>query len=116
MAIASVVRIVNQFSSPIDEENMYSVVEASSVNSPAQVEIKALTTGANTITVPTAAIACTILMPVSNTNVTITLKKVTGDTGILLHSTNPTSIGLYSSVTNFVLTASAPIMTRLIWS
>jgi hypothetical protein len=80
-----------------------------------QIQLVNLTTGANTITVPTNAVAVTIIPPALNA-VTITLKGVTGDTGIALNLTDPTSIGL-SSVSTFCLTAGNSITgVRLIYS
>lgn len=84
--------------------------------SPAQIETVTLAAGANTITPPTSATACTIVPPSGNTS-TITLKGVTGDTGVVLHKTDPTSIGINSASDTFVLTAAAEITgVRLIWS
>lgn len=103
-------------------EDIIAQVTATAVentNSPGQIDIVTLTTGANTITPPTGGAttrAVTIIPPVSNTN-TITLKGVTGDTGVVLHLTDPTSIGLNSSTNTFVLTAAAEIVgVRLVWS
>lgn len=80
-----------------------------------------LASGANTITVPTGGgtqpTAVTIWPPNGNTT-SITLKGVTGDTGIALHLTDPTTIALASSQTSFVLTAGTAGITglRLYWS
>lgn len=93
---------------------------ASNTSSPGQVQIVDLSSGANTITVPTGGAtvptACTIIPPSGNTT-SITLKGVTGDTGVRLHNTDPTSIAVYSSVTSFCLTAGAALTgVRLVWS
>jgi hypothetical protein len=80
---------------------------AANVTSPAAVEIKSLASGANTITVPTGGTvpkAVTIIPPTGNQD-TLTLKGVTGDTGIALHLTDPFTISLATSVTTFVITA-----------
>ena len=92
---------------------------ATNTVSPGQMEIKTLASGANTITVPTGGstpTAVTIVPPIGNT-VTLTLKGVTGDTGIAMHLTDPTTIALASSVTTFVLTTNA-ILTgiRFYWT
>ena len=79
-----------------------------------QNQVVALATGANTITVPTGAIAVTILFPAGNT-VQVTLKGVTGDTGVALNLTDPSSIGL-QGVTTFCLTAASAVTVRLIYS
>ncbi len=86
----------------------------------AKSELVALSSGANTITVPTSGsnlpTAVTIIPPAANAT-SITLKGVTGDTGVRIHNTDPTSIALDSSVTSFVLTAGAGINNvRLVWS
>ena len=87
--------------------------------SPGSVEIKTLASGANTITLPTGGstvVACTIVPPVGNTT-SITLKGVSGDTGIRVHNTDPTTVSFDSSVTTFVLTTGAAITgARLYWS
>lgn|SRR6187431_582165 len=86
---------------------------------PNSIEIKTLALGANTITVPTGGTtvtACTIVPPAGNTE-EITLKGVTGDTGFLLHETDPSSISLSSDTESFVLTTSDVITgVRLYWS
>lgn len=88
-------------------------------SSPAVVELKTLSSGANTITVPTAGMvptAVTIVPPTDN-ETSITLKGVTGDTGVRLHDTDPTTIALNSAVASFCLTAGASITgVRLYWS
>jgi len=95
------------------------ITAASNAASAGSVEIKTLASGANTITIPTGGTvptAVTIVPPTGNTN-SITLKGVSGDTGITIHLTDPTTIALASSVTSFVLTAGAEIEgTRLFWS
>jgi len=93
---------------------------AANAASPASVEVKALASGANTITVPSSTgvtvTSVTIVPPTGNTT-SITLKGVTGDTGIALHLTDPTTIAIASSVTSFVLTTGAAIQAvRLFWS
>ncbi len=60
--------------------------------SPGSVDIVDLSSGANTITVPTGGgsipTACTIIPPTGNT-ISITLKGVTGDTGIRVQIQSP---------------------------
>lgn len=95
------------------------VTAATNAASPGSVEVKTLTTGANTITKPTGGAtvtAVTILPPTGNTN-SITVKGVTGDTGVRIHNTDPTTLALDSSVSTFVLTVGADITgVRLYWS
>jgi len=95
------------------------VTAASNTVSPGSIEIINLVSGANTITVPTGGstpTAVTIHPPTANA-ASITLKGVTGDTGVQLHDTDPSTISLDSTVTTFVLTASAAVTgVRLYWS
>jgi hypothetical protein len=102
-----------------DVSGTESASAASNTSSPGQIEIKTLASGANTITVPTAGTvpaAVTIVPPSANTT-SLTLKGVTGDTGVRIHNTDPTVIALDSSVTTFCLTAGASITgVRFIWS
>ena len=79
-----------------------------------QNQLVELAMGNNTITVPDDAVAVTILFPVDNAT-QVTLKGVNGDTGIALHLTDPTSIGL-QEVTSFVLSAAVAVTVRLIYS
>lgn len=92
---------------------------ATNAASPGSVEIRTLASGLNTITLPTGGStvkACTIVPPAANVT-SITLKGVTGDTGILLHLTDPTTIAFDSTVTTFVLTTGGIITgLRLYWA
>lgn len=101
----------------IDSDQTFAAAENTSA--PGQADIVTLASGANTITVPTGGstpTGVTIIPPVGNTQ-SITLKGVTGDTGVRLHDTDPTSLGLDSSVTSFCLTAGAQIIgVRLVWT
>ena len=73
-----------------------------------------LSSGANTITIPTGAKAVTIIPPSGNT-VALTLKGIAGDTGVSLHLTDPSSVALTS--TTFVLNAASALTgLRLIYS
>lgn len=95
------------------------VSAASNAASPGSITLHTLASGANTITVPTGGStpsAATILPPTGNVQ-TIILKGVTGDTGVGLHLTDPTTIALATSVTTFCLTAGGTITGLLIyWS
>lgn len=92
---------------------------ASNASSPGSVELKTLDSGANTITLPTGGstvTGCTIVPPSGNST-SITLKGVTGDTGIRLHNTDPSTLTFHSSVTSFVLTAGGSITgVRFFWT
>lgn len=74
-----------------------------------------LSSGANTITVPSGAVAVTIIPPAANA-VAMTLKGVAGDTGIALSLLAPSSISLLS-VSSFVINAASAITgVRFIYS
>jgi hypothetical protein len=93
-----------------------SFVAADNASSPAQQELKTLASGSNTITVPSGATCCTIVPPAANTN-SITVKGVSGDTGVRIHNTDPTALALHSSVSTFVLTTTTTTSgVRLFWS
>lgn len=88
-------------------------------SSPAAVEIKTLASGANTIDVPTSGFVPTAvtIVPPGDNETALTLKGVTGDTGVRIHDTDPTTIALDDSVTSFCLTAGAIVTgVRLYWS
>lgn len=65
--------------------------------------------GANTITPPVGATAVCIIPPSGNVT-SITLKGVTGDTGVPLSLTNPTWLSLVASPGTFVLTTGGIIV------
>lgn len=117
MPVSSNRRISITFEDDVEFANSFDAAENAA--SPGEVEIVTLALGNNTITPPsggTTPVAVTIIPPDGNTE-TITLKGVAGDTGVVLHSTDPTSIGLNSPTDTFVLVASAEIEgVRLIWS
>ncbi len=67
-----------------------------------------LTSGANTITVPSGAVAC-VITPPSGNGVALTLKGVTGDTGVHISQTTPSLIVFDGSnlPSTFVITAAS---------
>ena len=87
--------------------------------SPAESQILNLVSGDNTITVPSGGTipnGCTIIPPPDNPTA-IVLKGVNGDTGVSLSPMDPTSLGIPSSLTSFVLNAAAGITgVRIIWT
>lgn len=105
-------RVINEFSGNYDFLAVSEAAENS--NFPGSIESYSLVSGANTITPPTGVTGVTFLMPSGNT-VVITLKGVSGDTGIPLNLTDPTSLGLNSTNT-FVLNAASAVTIQLIWS
>lgn len=92
---------------------------ASNAVSPGSIEIKTLSSGFNTITLPTGGAtvtSCTIVPPAANATA-ITLKSITGDTGIRIHNTDPTTITFHSTETAFGLTTGAIITgVRFYWA
>ena len=114
MAVTSACSVVISFSGDVTAQT--SPFAAANTSSPGEIESVDLANGANTITPPTGATACTIVPPSGNTT-SITLKGVTGDTGHRIHNTDPTSIGIFAAASTFVLTAGAAITNvRLIWT
>jgi hypothetical protein len=117
MAVTATRRIAIELSGDLTAGFTFSA--ADNTASPAQIDIVTLASGANTITPPTGGStpkSCTIIPPSGNIN-TITLKGITGDTGVVLHLTDPTTIALNSPTAVFVLTASAIITgVRLVWT
>lgn len=86
--------------------------------SPAAETLVNLSSGANTLTAPVAAVATRLtIIPPSGNTILMTLKGVTGDTGVPLHLTDPTTIGVDSTLVTLCLTAASAITgVRLIWS
>ena len=73
-------------------------------------------TTALTVTVPTNAVGVMIIPPVSNTTA-LTIKGIAGDTGIGIHLTDPTSLGLSTTQTTIILAAATTTSNvRLIFS
>ena len=102
-----------------DVDGTQEIAAADNANSPGTIGPITITTGSATIIVPTGGAvptAVTIVPPGGN-EASITLKGVVGDTGIRLHNTDPTTIALHSSITQFVLTVGADVVgLRLFWS
>lgn len=89
-------------------------------SSPASITIHSLTTNTNTITLPTGGStvrAATIVPPTGNTQ-TITLKGTTTDTGLIVSSSNPTSIAFGTTPpTSIILNAGNVIEgLRIFWT
>jgi hypothetical protein len=118
MSITSSRNVQVQFSGDTTLEIIKSALD--NAVSPGEIVIQTLASGANTITPPSVSgiviTALTIIPPAGNTNI-ITLKGLTGDTGIPLHLTDPTSIALSTGFSSLVLAAASTIVgVRLIWS
>lgn len=118
MSITSSRNVQVQFSGDITTEIIQSALD--NEDSPGEVLVQSLTAGANTITAPVVSglvvTALTIIPPSAN-DVLITLKGVSGDTGIPLHLTDPGTIPLDTTFVSLVLYAADDIVgVRLIWS
>lgn len=103
-------------------DNTAEIIQSALANtvSPGMSVIQSLASGANTITAPVVSglviTGLTIIPPAGNTSL-ITLKGITGDTGVPLHLTDPTSIALDTTFVSLVLNAAAAIVgVRLVWS
>lgn len=92
---------------------------AQNAASPGSVTLHTLSSGANTVLLPTGGstvVSATILPPAGNTQ-TLILKGVTGDTGVGLHLTDPTTVAFAATVSSFCLTAGGTITgLRIYWS
>lgn len=118
MAVTAKRSIVTNFSGDVGLNTTSRA--ADNATSLGETEILDLAGGDNTITVPTSTgstlAGVTIVPPSGNTEALI-LKGVGGDTGIALHKTDPTSLGLDSGVTSFVLNAAGAVDgLRLFWT
>ncbi len=87
----------------------FSIVANGSNNLEALLQI--LASGANTITVPSWAVGC-LIIPNSGNATALTLKGVTGDTGVPLSETTPTLLNFTTPPASFVLTAGALFTTE----
>lgn len=75
-----------------------------------------LSSGFNSITVPTSYhVDGFTLFPPSGNTTSITLKGITGDTGIRLHNTMASQIAINSSVTAIGITTGAAVTVRIAW-
>ena len=119
MAVASTRIITITMSGDINVPSMSFSAAANAV-APGDIDVFSLTAGANTITLPTGGSTpkgATIIPPPANVQ-TITLKGITGDTGIALHKTDPTSISFDTAPpASFVLTVGGTIDgLRVVWT
>jgi len=100
--------------SGLNENNSF--VAAQNTSSPAQILNMNLINGNNTISTPTGAVSVTIVPPAGNT-VSIILKGLSGDSGIRLNNTDPTSLALDPTTITFILTTNSIINGMfLIWT
>lgn len=89
---------------------------ADNEGSPGVIDLINLVIGFNQVSIKSGAHAVTIIPPTTNA-VSITLKGLTGDTGIRIHNTDPTTVAFDSSVATIGLTAGAALNgVRLVWT
>lgn len=115
MAVESTRQIVIGMSGDFTYNQNIPETPASNPTSPAILDSLVLSSGFNQIDKPTGAIGITIYPPTGNV-VTLTLKGITGDSGIALHLTHPLSIGLAASVTSFGITTNGSVTLRAVWT
>lgn len=88
--------------------------------SPGSITIHELAAGANTIVVPLATgitVKGATIIPPSGNIIAITLKGITGDTGIVISLTDPTSLAFEAAPVSFILTAGGVISgLRIVWT
>jgi hypothetical protein len=100
-----------------DETTAGTGTTSSSTNSDAPGEgayLVNLASGFNTITIPTGHTVYGVdIYPPSGNSTALTLKGITGDTGIPLHVTKATSIAFVTGATTFGLTTGSAMSVRL---
>lgn len=93
---------------------------AANAASPGSLQIYTLASGDNTITLPTGGSvvkSATIIPPSGNTQ-SITIKGVTGDTGLVLSLTEPTTLTFKATPATTFLIVTGGIITglRIVWT
>jgi hypothetical protein len=74
-----------------------------------------LSSGNNTVTLPTNAIGA-LIVPPSTSTVAKIIKGVNGDTGIGIHAINPTFLSFVSTQTTFVINAASAEVILVHWT
>jgi len=117
MAVAASLSITLVYSG--DVTGTETISAAANSASPGAVTVQSLASGFNSITVPTSTgvtVKGVVIVPPSGNTTNITIKGVTGDTGIQLHDSDPAYISIDSTVTTIGLTAAAIIQgVRFFW-
>ena len=118
MSVTSSRTIQVQFSGDNSEQIIQSALD--NIVSPGMNVVQSLVMGANTITAPVVSglvVTGLMIIPPSGNTSLMTLKGVTGDTGIPLHLTDPISLSLDTTFVSLVLNAAAAIVgVRFIWT
>lgn len=102
-----------------DLNNQDTVAAPANASASGAQSLLTLSSGFNSISVPTGGSTPTeaIIQPPAGNTQSITLKGITGDTGIVLHKTRPTVIALDSSQSTIGLTAGGTITgLRIFWN
>jgi len=76
------------------------------------VSVTSFSTGFTSVTIPTNAIGVVIVPPAGNAQ-TLTLKGITGDTGITIHPVNPTLVNFATGTTTFGITVGGTVVLEL---
>jgi hypothetical protein len=114
MAVSSTRSITLGFSGDYQADK--TAAAATNTSSPGGVVLTTLASGNNTINLPsTSTTGVTIVNSTGNT-VQLTLKGIAGDTGIPIHRTDPTSLGLPNSTGTFVINAASSMDVRLFYT
>lgn len=118
MAVTSTRISVITFSG--DLQGSFSFPAANNAQAPGDIDLLALTTGANVITLPTGGStpkAATIVPPPGNT-VALTVKGTSADTGVVMHLTDPLTLTFSTSPPASFVLNSAGVLNglRVIWS
>jgi|SRR5689334_16751848 len=108
-----------QFTGDVVWSQDFSAIASTTAN--AQSQVSSLTIGFNAFTIPTgqATVPSAVTIVPSTTNtIGMTLKGVTGDTGIPLSPNSPSCVALATTATTFGITAASTISSgvRLIYS
>lgn len=103
-----------------DVNAQISLAPVSNTQAPGDIDILSLSTGANTITLPTGGSTPkgAVIIPPSGNAVALTLKGVGGDTGIALNKTEPAIVTFDSPPpASFVINAAAVVNgLRIVWT
>lgn len=114
MAAASLTLIGNKTGLASGSEVIGPLVVSNTAAPVDAVSTLVLSSGNNTITVPTGAIAALLIPPIANA-VALILKGVNGDTGVSLGLTTPTLISLAAAQTTFVVNAGSNVTVVVQW-
>ena len=110
MAVTSNLKLNLKFSGDVTLDDFFAF--AQNAASPGQAQVLDLSSGNNTITVPSggsSAASGVIVIPPSGNAVVLTLKGVAGDTGFAMGLTDPAVLTLGSGVTSFVINAASAV-------